>query len=171
MAATGSERVERMRMVRRRRLGVAFIAKQVGSMEFARKSKKSCGLNVLVTENFPSYSDTKVLLQRLFMPPARMTHSAVVQSARFQSRPTRNSAAEMTRSSAFFFSRRTSLKLALACGVSLIIKSHTTTTITMSDQSQTTSSTPSEPVLCKMGCGFFVSTLSRLFIRLETSPP
>ena len=33
----------------------------------------------------------------------------------------------------------------------------------MSDQSQTTANTPSEPVLCKLGCGFFVSWNERRF--------
>lgn len=30
----------------------------------------------------------------------------------------------------------------------------------MNDQSQTAANAPSEPRLCKMGCGFFVSRLS-----------
>lgn len=37
----------------------------------------------------------------------------------------------------------------------------------MNDQSQTAANTPSEPTLCKMGCGFFVSTEGGAMLRVS----
>jgi hypothetical protein len=42
----------------------------------------------------------------------------------------------------------------------------------MSDQSQTAANSPQEPILCKMACGFFVSTTTRVLGRANVrSPP
>jgi hypothetical protein len=38
---------------------------------------------------------------------------------------------------------------------------------TMSDHTQTTANAPTDPVLCKMGCGFFVSRKRRLTMMTE----
>jgi hypothetical protein len=47
---------------------------------------------------------------------------------------------------------------------------HLITTTTMSDQSQTAANVPpAEPVLCKLGCGFFVSKSTRVFVKRSCS--